>query len=524
MAQLGTSMPSALYVSNPEDDLTRKLVVGDDALANRWTGGRNTLFLLNTKREMGQEVDFGYGITPLMVATAFLKKCYQSIKNALRAKVCITRPASYNIFASTDTTQAGINAGFSSKNIRALDEPKAALLSYIYECMENEKARKDILHKQEENSGVLTFLIIDIGGGTTDVNVQSLRISTVSEEEKNPAIYSSYAVEFVNRTGKNQEKRSSSNNYHGFGGMDFDSKVAQHLMKILVDKYREEVHDDLMRLSEQELNEIRDKVIAGAEVYKKQLSLCLPENVSTYSSNILLTNLYKGWSPTISLKATEYFSLVSDLCDNTMMDDSSSEQSIYSIVYETLLKSGYKISDISCVFVTGGMSQCLPVKLMIQKKFEVIEDKIVFSHTPLTDVARGAAVFGNYFHIMTPASVLNTNYYIDNPEGAPLLIAKDGDELPIPMTLKKGFMELHSPVSITVAILAGRSIFDPNLRTVAKMRGMLEYPDYRGTKVDVQYSIADDQRMKLDVIIQHKNHKDEVLTVTRTLGETQREA
>ena len=515
-ARLGTSMPSALYIRDPEDDLKRKLVVGEDALANRWTGGRNTLFLLNTKREMGQDVDFGYGITPLKVAIAFLEKCYQSMKRPSLAKVCITRPASYNIFASADTTRAGEQAGFNPKNISALDEPKAALLSYLYDCMENEAEREDIFQKQEENQGMLTFLIIDIGGGTTDVNVQSLRVGTVSEEQKDLTIYSNYAVEFINRTG---EKRSSANNYHGFGGMDFDSKVARHLMKTLVNKYRDEMNGDLMQLSEKELNEVRDKVIAGAERYKMKLSLCLPENVDTYQDDILLTDLYKGWSPTISLKASDYFSIVADLCDNTMVDDSSSELSIYSIVYETLKKSGYKVTDLSFVLVTGGMSQCLPVKLMLQEKFETIKSKIVFSHTPLTDVARGAAVFGNYFHMTKPAAILNTNYYIDNPEGEPLLIAEDGDELPIPTDLKKGFLELHSPVSITIAILAGRSIYDSNLREVAKMRGVLEYPDDRGTKVDVRYSIADDQSMTLDVIIPHKHHESEVITVTRSLDE-----
>ena len=210
---------------------------------------------------------------------------------------------------------------------------------------------------------------------------------------------------------------------------------------------------------------------------------------------------------------------VKELCDNTDTTDCISDLSIFGIIKETLIKSKYTIDDLSCIFITGGMSQCIPIRKTLAEKFKNVSCDVVFSSNPLTDVARGAAIYCNYFYINTPATILNTNYYIDNPCGMPLLIAKDGDELPTEVITKEAFLKTSSPLSVTVSILAGKDIYDKNLRLLNRLRGELKVPEKRRHPIDVRYSIADDQELNLDLIIHHDNHQDEVISVSRILGE-----
>lgn len=515
----GTSMPSVLYIKNDPLDPTKKIMlVGKEAETNAMIGKENAVFLMNTKRFTGRKDEFRGGYTASDVATAFLEKCAEAIdknRKVTNKKVCVTHPASYNIFAAVDTKKAASRAGF--KKVEVLEEPRAALLSFLYEHVEDEEKKKNLFIKQEKNGGILTVLVVDIGGGTTDVTVQSFKIKelgeTDSDTEKNSLIYSNIRVEFLNYDIENTQKHSQSNNYHGFGGMDFDMLAMKHLMLIVEKEYQEKTGISIKELSKNDYDEICGKVMRAAEEYKKNLSRVLPEDFDEYESIVRVAKLYGDSSMEISVKGKDYVTWVNRLCDNTNDTDYNSQLSVFGIVHETLQKSGYTLDELSYVFVTGGMSQYIPIRNMLKDKFNEHDIPISFSNIPMDDVARGAALYGNYFNLEMPATVLNTNYYIDNLCGEPFLLAKEGTALPMPVQTKEKFMKITNPVEVTISILAGDDPCSLNLQKLTNMRGELVYPDSRGTPIDVRYSIADDQQLTVDLIVHHKEKDSEVITV-----------
>ncbi len=522
----GLSLPSVVMVTSVANDPTkRQILVGHDALANAVSNSRDAVVYLNTKRYTGQDekITFEGQYKPSDIATEFLKKCGDAIvagrnlkeerkkQKIARVNVAITRPASYNMFANVATEEAGRAAGF--EKISLLDEPQAALLSFLYEILENDEQKNEMFMKQQQNHGKLNILVIDIGGGTTDVRIQSLRVSerTAEEKEENKTIFSDYNVEFFNEDG--EARRSTSNNYHGFGGMDFDRVAMEELFLMAEREYFEKTHRSLSDVSEYEMQQIMAKIMVEAENYKKGLSNILPENRETYEGAVLLTNLYNNVTVKFNLPRKDYISWVQPLCENPDMDSINAQTSVFGIVYQTIEKSGFRLDDFSYVYVTGGMSQYLPLQEMFERKFKNKKTKLCFSAHPLEDIARGAALYGNYFLMTEPKPVLNTNYYIDNPCGEPILLAGDGTVLPTGVRTIEKFMRTTNPVEVEISILDGYSIYDVNLREIKKMKAQLIIPDKRGTDIDVRYSIAENQALTLDLIVQHKNKEPEVISV-----------
>lgn len=512
----GLSMPSVLYIkSDPLDPTQKRMLVGTDAEANAMLGKENAILLRNTKRFTGRKDEFEGGYTALDVATKFLEKCAKAIDDNMKVdkkKICLTHPASYNIFASVDTKKAALQAGF--KNVSVLEEPKAALLSFLYECVANPGRQEELFRKQEEKGGKLTILVVDIGGGTTDVTVQSFRMRKRREdEEKDPVVYSDFYVEFLNQDADGGGRHSQSNNYHGFGGMDFDVLAMRSLMPIIEEKYEKETGISLKGLSDKDYEEVCGKVMRQVEEYKKQLSQVEPEYLDECELPVRVAKLYGDRSMEIMLKAADYIRWVNGLCDNTEEADSDTQLSVFGIVRETLQKSGYTLDDLSYVFVTGGMSQYMPIRSMLEEKFGGRDIEVCFSEIPMEDVARGAALYGNYFNLEMSATVLNTNYYIDNPCGEPFLLAEEGTVLPLEPQIKENFLKITNPVEVMLSILSGDGPYSANLRCLTKMKGELIYPDYRGTPIDVRYSISDDQQLSMELIVHHKDKEDEVIAV-----------
>ncbi|RKJ21507.1 Hsp70 family protein [bacterium D16-50] len=512
----GLSMPSVLCIKNdPQDPTKKKMLVGVDAESNAGKGRNDAIFLMNTKRFTGRKDKFEGGYTALDVAVAFLDKCAEAIdqkRKVDKKKICVTHPASYNIFASVDTKRAAVQAGF--KNVSVLEEPRAALLSFLYDRVENPDMREELFRKQEEKGGSLTVLVVDIGGGTTDVTVQTFRIrERRQDEEKDAIIFSDFFVEFMNRDAKDDQRHSQSNNYHCFGGMDFDLLAMKHLMLMVEKEYEKETGMSIEDMAANDYEGICGIVMRQAEEYKKKLSKVSREDLDEYEGPIHVAKLYGDYSMDIRLKGCDYVAWVADLCDNTADADCDAQLSVFGIVRETLRKSGYVLNDLSYVFVTGGMSQYLPIRYMLEEKFSGSDIEVCFSTIPTDDVARGAALFGNYFNLEMPATVLNTNYYLDNPCGEPFLLAKEGTMLPLQTQVKENFLEVTNPVEVVVSILSGDGPYSTNLRCLTHRKAELIYPDYRGTPIDVRYSISDDQQLSMDLIVHHKNKEDEVISV-----------
>lgn len=100
-------------------------------------------------------------LTPVVLSSIVLKKIIADAEKAtgdVIDELCVSIPANFNEVARLNTVKAIKLASAKIKNIKLVHEPTAAAISTL------ETASKDSLANK-------TFVVIDIGGGTTDVSV-----------------------------------------------------------------------------------------------------------------------------------------------------------------------------------------------------------------------------------------------------------------------------------------------------------------------------------------------------------------
>mgnify|MGYP003305763015 CR=1 FL=1 len=169
------SLPSLLYGRTDEAG-KYKYFIGE--IAQRMALLDHEPLLSNSKRMLCNEApdkEVAYGLSAQSAACELLKGCRYSMAKAVPERVianqatqfCVTQPAAFNIFASASIPKAAEQANI--KNVKTLREPNAALLSFLYDRLEDDSQATELEKKQQ-----LLTLVVDIGGGTTEVAVISL--------------------------------------------------------------------------------------------------------------------------------------------------------------------------------------------------------------------------------------------------------------------------------------------------------------------------------------------------------------
>lgn len=501
-------MPSAIYARQNKYSENGEYEYFIGKVAINAAKNDNVYEQINTKRLMCRDdpskiVD--YGLSAQDIACRLLKGCRYSIikkynEKVLRAsKQCITQPAAFGAFASISIYEAGKEAGFTE--IEPQSEPFAALLSYLYQNLDNAEKAERLLERQRKKGGRLLTLVVDIGGGTTDVTIQEIKIEGEMAAKQGSDCYTGYKINFINFVRDGNNPVASANQNPAFGGYNFDEEIVANIFQEWDEQYYQKTltHLEPQSAHRDDLRSLYGRV----KDYKEELSKRRGEFHDIWIIDGVA--LETVWTP------EKFYGWTQKLC---ISPDNAEEntKTVYGIICDTIKRSGYNADDIDCFFVTGGMSYYKPVHDMIADKFKALLDEgiLVFSGSPLYDIAMGAALCNNYFEVNKPDSTLYDDLMIDDPCGEPVVLVEKNTPLPTKKTLEK-FMKIRNPVYVYVDVLRGHSTKDCNIQRLRRLRKPI--PDNTpsgkvtqiGTDVSVEYEIDKHQAMNITLTVHDPN-------------------
>lgn len=510
---LQKSMPAAIYGRRKEETLNEEYDFFLGMIAMMQAKNDKAPEIINTKRLLCRDdptKKIAYGLTAQDIAQKLMEGCYFSLKRTYtdrqlkNAKFCITQPAAFGLFASRSIQEAAIPAGFSETEVQR--EPIAALLSFLYHQIRNQDTARQLLEKQKAHDNKLLTLVVDIGGGTTDVTIQEVEISGGEEPEQGSMLCTGYKVKFLNQvqdgTDKYGKPVATANQEPAFGGFDFDKTIAAHIIEEWNKQYIEKFGCDY------NWNGLAGKYILSdlyqrIQDYKNGLSNFPEGDLQEYEETILLD----GQKLTCKVNAELVYAWTEELCES-LSGQKTTGRTVYGIIADTICRSGYKIDEIDYLYVTGGMSSFKPIRKMIIRKFSDLYNRgsVVFSYKPLDDIAIGAAVCNCFFSVDMPQTVLYADLIIDDPCGEPRILVQRNSPLPAE-GIMRNFIQLRNPAYLYVDILWGLGIKDCSLKRLRRLRKPL--PDGKitpiGTNISVKWKIDAHQAMDIKLIVHDPN-------------------
>ncbi len=299
------------------------------AAAQRQAAVNSDRTISSVKRHMGSDwsknID-GKAFSPQEISAMILRKMKEEAENYLGEKVedaVITVPAYFNDIQRQATKDAGRIAGLNVKRI--INEPTSAALAY---GLDNGVPQK--------------IMVYDLGGGTFDVSVIEIGDDV---------------IEVLATNGDNH-----------LGGDDFDERIVEHLLKVIYEQYKLDMHKDITSM--QRLKE-------AAEQAKKELS-------SVESAYINLPYLSAGRKEPINFEYTltrsKFNELIKDLIEKTAVP-----------VRNALNDAEIAASELGKVLLVGGSTRIPAVAQKVQELTGKIPSKNI---NPDECVAQGAAIQG----------------------------------------------------------------------------------------------------------------------------------
>lgn len=249
-------------------DKDGKIRVGDAAKSRVGFDGDTTV--RSIKRCMGMteckelpEKIRNMGLIPEQISAIILKKLIRDAETRFGEikRVVISVPAYFRDGERKATKTAALLTGLKEENIKIVNEPNAAAMSYALDNRHIEKAK---------------ILIFDLGGGTFDVTILEMRHGICSVKD-------------------NGGERL-------LGGDDFDKRIVSHLVEEFKNEYRINLEEDdsAMRL-----------IKSAAETAKINLS-------NDEDTDIILTRICQGIDMNKTLTRVKFDELTKDLVKKTI--------------------------------------------------------------------------------------------------------------------------------------------------------------------------------------------------------------
>lgn len=508
-----SSLPSVLFM---ESDGGVK--VGEYAKLKKEDGASSRV-LYNTKIDMGQKVTYANGYTPVRAASEILKVCFDSIKTYISIDeefpdVTITVPASFTQSQIADTIEAAKLSGFAPDKIAILEEPVAALFCYINgQLMSGDEEIIDFSSKKR-------IMVYDIGGGTCDVCVVDIKISDDD----------AYSIEFI-----------ATNRYTEFGGNDFDEAAAVGLLNKLFRKYK---------ISETDVNstdiknDLISRILPFCEQYKLWYAQQLKVNGREHIENVhygSLPDFLGNHQVDLEISFDEYLESTKVFFEDNYthptrdLTDKMRDKNVIKPVYQIFKKleaSGER--GIDCVFLTGGMSEYLPIEEALK---DFCKAPVIKTDEPMNAVAQGAAMSAfiktnsvgkdNAFDLQEEddesVSEVDIGYnrpklaesiFIDIENMLPLKIIDSGISIPCTGTVDHAFKVSSSGVRFN--LFAGASAYDPEMRILYNYAKKFDYLVRPNTIARIRYEINENRFLRMFLDLQDERKQTYELTVDTT--------
>ena len=225
------------------------------------------------------------------------KASHQSEYSLEKQDIIITIPASFDETASILTLEAAEKSGLNIKKIRLVEEPQAAFYHWSWQKSHEEKdlQEKDLQEKchkkflddffakiknenKNENKNEFKLLVCDIGGGTTDFSLFSLK----SKKNSYPSL-----------------KRISISNHILLGGDNIDIKIAYQIEKNLLEQTKKEqvsisLWNEIISQARQIKESILEKIDQQKEQKEQNLHIALRDKkLSLFKQNISIKISFK---------------------------------------------------------------------------------------------------------------------------------------------------------------------------------------------------------------------------------------
>jgi len=357
-------LPSALYF----DIENRKVYTGRYAKSMYASGDRPMQTARSIKTRMSGESELripgikdgsiSESFSMVQCASFFIRTILQSLKEQyphedVARDVVVTVPAAFSDDERVATKNAVLLGGF--RHCRILDEPTAALLSYL---------NSDVVNEEVEEKDVARRLVYDIGGGTLDVSIAEARLN---EEDD-------YDVSVLGLS-----------NRMNLGGDDFDQLLGANFLREF-----EQTTAPLDSYSEEDQNRIIARIVSNAEDYKIKLNDkvlgCDPRRLSRLPplrvSFSLINSLYVTGQ---TLSKTKF----DDICQ---VYTNPASGLLLKPVKSALKQADLSAGDIDEVILTGGMSHFYSIKDVLHGFFGE-NVPLSFVEDTRTSVSRGAAIY-----------------------------------------------------------------------------------------------------------------------------------
>ncbi len=365
-----------------------KIVVGEGAKLLRTRSdiglSRDLNIFWDTKSDIGQDVEYNAKDerlkTPVGVAAEILRFIMESVPDEWKTydSVVISIPASFSAMQRRDTVEAAQRAGLRLDQSNLIDEPIAALLSWL---SESPSANLALLGSDDAH-----LLVFDFGGGTCDVAVCRTAFSTGQ-----PAI-TPIAV----------------SRYCQFGGSDIDAEIAS---SVLIPQFEEQNDVKWSDLPFSTRNRLMPFLIGIAE----QLKIKLSKEVRSKESFDVGADVLEGITVThagqsvCSIGDTKYVlrqprlnygayrdtlkPMVLRAPGGTAIGAGDAEKRIFAPIDAALDRAHLQAKDIRQVLLVGGSSLHIPVKDALESHFTNAHLLAVGKPEEMQrSVARGAAL------------------------------------------------------------------------------------------------------------------------------------
>lgn len=287
-----------------------------------------------------------------------------------------------------DNVVVGVPAHYSQRHIGLVKEAcrEAGFCGYVGTCLESTAAaiaygltlqeRSKRSSTQDEDSKLLTIMVVDMGGGTTDITIATNRTNPESptkndsDDDNDPS--SSYRVLVTQGDDR-------------LGGDDIDQAMMEYCVSRVSQRSKE-------NLNEQEMSKAKSDSLKLA-CRKAKESLCRPEDPSP--SEIILVNCYGNdviaTDTTTGIKSQE-IEITQDILNESILEPWLQR------ARDLIVKSQSKLDQhdtakglsIDEVILVGGTTRVPAIRRMIQDVFPEIE--LSSSLNPMSSVAQGLAV------------------------------------------------------------------------------------------------------------------------------------